>query len=340
MMAAQGLDPNCQRSGFMSRESRIGSFVSPARNFSHSVSVADQSIRPPVHQQQEVPRSPQVSGTPQPFQSFTLPQPEFTMTFNSPIDPATPGQDRDSLYRMSEALMIALANTGLTLQGSRVLHGLVHHVCRQTSDWHNGGAVQDPNGYLIRLVDLRRNLGLERANGNAAVKAGLQNLVNLKFLVNCRLKNANQWLEFKLAADAFDCLFDEMPYGLFDIRHVRHLSTPLDFLIYEKVGLLRRRRAPEFSLFLNADRNPDPSALTWPRLRPKLTSSLQKSAMIFDLQFMAICRAGGTRIGIDHLTIRIRSAKTRWSAKSFASVPTSVRKVLLIDRNKCLESSP
>lgn len=261
------------------------------------------------------------------------------MIFTSPIDPALPGQDRDSLYRISDALLTALAHTGLTFHGSRVLHGIVHHVCRQTSNWHNGDAVQEPHGYRIRLVDLRHRLGLERAKGNAALKAGLQNLLTLRFFESCTLLNANQWLEFKLAEDAFDCLFDEVPYGLFDIRHIRHLSTPLDFLIHETVGVRRRRRAPDFNLFLGMSTDPSLVDLTWPRLRPRLVSSLQKSAAIFDLQFLTICRAEGTRIGIDELTIRIRSAKTAWSAKSFASLPVSARKVFLIDKHQCLEGS-
>jgi hypothetical protein len=50
------------------------------------------------------------------------------MTLNLTIDPALPGQDRDSLYRMSEALRLSFERTGLTLHGSRVLHGIVHHV--------------------------------------------------------------------------------------------------------------------------------------------------------------------------------------------------------------------
>jgi len=261
------------------------------------------------------------------------------MTFNLTIDPALPGQDRDSLYRMSEALRLSFEHTGLTLHGSRVLHGIVHHVCRQTTDWHHGDAVQDPQGYRIRLFDLRRKLGLERANGNAALRAGLQDLLTLHFLESCELRNANQWLDFKLAANAFDCLFDQVPYGLFDIRHVQHLSSPLDFLIYETVGVLRRRRAPDFTLFLGTDLDPSPSTLTWPRLRPKLISSLKKSAAIFDLQFLAICRAEGTRIGIDELTIRIRSAKTVWSAKSFANLPVTARKALLIDKYHCHDGS-
>jgi hypothetical protein len=261
------------------------------------------------------------------------------MTLNKSINPALPGQDRDSLYRLSEALLRSLAHTGLTLQGSRVLHGIAHHICRQTTDWHHGDAVQEPHGYRIRLINLRRNLGLERANGNAAVRAGLQELLTFHFFERCSLRNANQWLDFKLAANAFDCLFDPVPYGLFDIRHMQHLSTSMDFLIYETVGLKRRRRAPDFNLFLGNDKSPNPSTLTWPRLRPKLISSLQKSASIFDLQFLAICRAEGTRIGIDEVTIRIRSSKTVWSAKSFASLPPSARKVLLIDKNQCLEGS-
>jgi hypothetical protein len=120
---------------------------------------------------------------------------------------------------------------------------------------------------------------------------------------------------------------------------VQHLSTPLDFLIYETVGILRRRRAPDFTLFLGTDLDPSPSTLTWPRLRPKLISSLKKSAAIFDLQFLAICRAEGTRIGIDELTIRIRSAKTVWSAKSFANLPVTARKALLIDKYHCHDGS-
>ena len=261
------------------------------------------------------------------------------MTLDLPIDPALPGQGRDALYRMSEALLRSFAHTGLTLQGSRVLHGLAHHICRQTTDWHHGGAVQTSQGYRIRLLDLRRNIGLERANGNAAIKAGLQDLLTLQFLESCALRNANQWLDFKLAANAFDCLFDQVPYGLFDIRQVQLLSTPLDFLIYETVGVQRSRRAPDFTLFLGTDDDPSPSTLAWRRLRPKLISSLQKSAAIFDLQFLAICRAEGTRIGIDELTIRIRSAKTVWSAKSFVSLPVSARKVFLIDKHQCLEGS-
>ena len=261
------------------------------------------------------------------------------MTLNLPIDPALPGQDRDSLYRMSEALRLSFERTGLTLHGSRVLHGIAHHVCRQTTDWHHGDAVQPPQGYRIRLVDLRRNLGLERANGNAALRAGLQDLLKLQFFEHCELANANQWLDFKLAANAFDCLFDQVPYGLFDIRQVQLLSTPLDFLIYETVGVQRSRRAPDLTLFLGTDDDPSPSTLAWRRLRPKLISSLQKSAAIFDLQFLAICRAEGTRIGIDELTIRIRSAKTVWSAKSFVSLPVSARKVFLIDKHECLEGS-
>ena len=199
------------------------------------------------------------------------------MTLNLPIDPTLPGQDRDSLYRMSEALRLSFERTGLTLHGSRVLHGIAHHVCRQTTDWHHGDAVQPPQGYRIRLVDLRRNLGLERANGNAALRAGLQDLLTLQFFEHCELANANQWLDFKLAANAFDCLFDQVPYGLFDIRHVQHLSTPLDFLIYETVGILRRRRAPEFTLFLGTDLDPSPSTLTWPRLRPKVSVRFPRS---------------------------------------------------------------
>jgi hypothetical protein len=261
------------------------------------------------------------------------------MTLNSFIDPALPGQDRNALYRMSEALRQSFVHMGLTFHGSRVLHGIAHHVCRQTTDWHHGDAVQPPQGYRIRLVDLRRNLGLERANGNTALRAGLQDLLTLQFFEHCELRNANQWLDFKLAANAFDCLFDQVPYGLFDIRHVQHLSTPLDFLIYETVGVLRRRRAPDFTLFLGTDDDPSPSTLAWRRLRPKLISSLQKSAAIFDLQFLAICRAEGSRIGIDELTIRIRSAKTVWSAKSFVSLPVSARKVFLIDKHQCLEGS-
>ena len=261
------------------------------------------------------------------------------MTLNLTIDPALPGQDRNALYRMSEALRQSFVHMGLTLHGSRVLHGIAHHVCRQTTDWHHGDAVQPPQGYRIRLVDLRRNLGLERANGNTALRAGLQDLLTLQFFEHCELRNANQWLDFKLAANAFDCLFDQVPYGLFDIRHVQHLSTPLDFLIYETVGVLRRRRAPDFTLFLGKDLDPSPSTLTWPRLRPKLISSLKKSAAIFDLQFLAICRAEGTRIGIDELTIRIRSAKTVWSAKSFANLPVTARKALLIDKHHCHDGS-
>lgn len=262
------------------------------------------------------------------------------MTIQKPVAFALNPEDREYRYRISKVLLLGLFRKGLTLHGARVLHGLVHSVCRQTTNWHDGTAPQFPFPYRIRCVELRRNLGLEKANGNAALKAGLQNLEQLSFLEEYTFCHWNQWLEFNLTEKAFALLFDIQPYGLFDIRDAASLSSTLDFLIYETTGIARRKRAPEFDLCADTHFGGAGHVLDWPRLRPKLVPALQKSARIFGMKFVVICEARGSRLGIDEVKIRMSSAGTLWSNKSLSSMPNTARKVILISQDEAPEISP
>lgn len=122
-----------------------------------------------------------------------------------------------------------------------------------------------------------------------------------------------------------------MPYGLFDIRHARDLSTPLDHVIYNRIGLIRQCSTPQITLCLEgcaaaAGRSPD-----WSRLRPAMFDTLVRVAGLFGVKLMVICECRGVRIGIDHVTVRVMHSGTMWRAATLAKLPTTARKVFAVD---------
>lgn len=246
--------------------------------------------------------------------------------------------ERDARYRLSQEFVHLLEQVEIGLHGRRLALGLAHAICRETSDWHNGSAVQPETGYRLRCAPLRERLGLEGANGNRDLARGMDELVAVRLLERAGMTCGRQWLEWRLTDYTFARLFDPTPYGLFDIRHVRHLGTPLDHLVYNRVGIIRAGTTPSVTLSVEgcaavAARKPG-----WSRMSAAMKTALVRAAQLFDVRLLVICECRGERIGIDHLTLRVSHSRTNWSRTSLGKVPATTRKVLTVDDSGCRET--
>ncbi len=240
-------------------------------------------------------------------------------------------RDREARYRLSLDFVHLLEQVQIGTHGRRVALGLAHAICRETSDWHNGTAHQPDEGYLMPCKVLRERVGLDGAKGNRDLVKGLEDLQAVRLIERAELINGRQWLDWRLTDYTFACLFEPVPYGLFDIRHVPRLATPLDHLVYNRIGIIRKCRAPGVTLSVAgcaefADRSP-----TWSRLRPDLFDALIRVAGHFDVTLTVICECLGLRTGIDHVTLRVSPARTTRSAASLGKRPGTARKVFIVD---------
>lgn len=259
------------------------------------------------------------------------------------IDPVTTPPkpkilDREARYRLSQDFIHLLEQVEIGFHGRRLALGLAHAICRETSDWHNGSAVQPEEGYRLPCKVLRERLGLERAKGNRDLVKGAEELQAVRLLARAELASGRQWLDWRLTDYTFERLFEPKPYGLFDVRHVRHLVTPLDHLVYNRVGLIRRCGTPSVTLSVDAcaaaaDRKPD-----WSRLSPAMFDAIIRAARLFRVKVLVICECRGLRIGIDHVTLRVSHCETNGSADSLGKIPTTARSVLVVDRSGCREA--
>lgn len=244
-------------------------------------------------------------------------------------DPKT--LNREARYRLSLGFVELLEQVEIGFHGRRLALGLAHAVCRETSDWHNGTAMQPYGGYRVRCADLRGRLGLQGANGNRDLVKGLDELLSVGLLARAELVTGRQWLDFHLTEYAFYHLFDPKPYGLFDIRDARDLPTPLDHVIYNRIGVIRRSSRPEITLFLDGCAAVAERSSEWSRLRPALLSTFVRVAGLFGVKLMAVCECRGTRLGIDHVTLRVVHSGTVWRAARLGKLPATARKVFAVD---------
>lgn len=253
----------------------------------------------------------------------------------APPDPKV--LDREARYRLSQRFVHLLEQVEIGLHGRRLALGLAYAICRETPNWYDGTALQPEEGYRHRCKLLRARLELDGAKGNRDLVKGLEELRAVRLLAWAELTNGRQWLDWRLTDYTFTQLFDPMPYGLFDIRHVPHLATPLDHLVHNRIGVIRRCNNPTVTLSLEgcaavADRDP-----RWSRLGPAMIDTLIRIAGLFEVQLLALCECRGQRIGIDHVTLRVSHATTCWSAASLGKRPATARKVLVVDKHGCRE---
>lgn len=182
-------------------------------------------------------------------------------------------------------------------------------------------------------LELRKLLGLERSNGNRALATGIAELCETRVFEHIEFMHGNESLSWKLTDEVGDYLFSEHVYGLFDIRCVSHLRSPLDILVYSEIGLIRRMRAPRITLLLGGIATCLKRDAEWQRLRPDVIRALQISAALYDVGFIVLPGRDGTRRGISSLEVRIvKQGQTGWSWKGMTAAPAdmAVRKVLLI----------
>lgn len=256
--------------------------------------------------------------------------------FGLPPTPQT--LERQARYRLSQDFIHLLELVEIGLHGRRLALGLAHAICRETSNWQDGSARQPLEGYRVRCKLLRDRLGLEGAKGNRDLVKGIEELAAVRLLEGAELTCGRQWLEWRLTDYMFLRLFEPKPYGLFDIRHARHLVTPLDHLIYNRIGVIRRCVTPKVTFSVEGcaeilERKPD-----WARMRPAIVDALIRAARLFNVTLKVICECHGKSIGIDHVTIRVQHGGTNWSTTNLEKLPATARKVFLVDGNGCRET--
>lgn len=248
---------------------------------------------------------------------------------------------RPNLYRLSRPFLDLLHSRGLGLQGLRLAHLVAHATCRRVPNWHNLDVQQPAEGDRQECLEFRRRLGLERSGGNAALADGIAALRSADLFEWISFQHEHHWLSWRLHDGLFDLLFDGS-YGYFDIGQLHRLGTPLDLMIYGEIGVIRGMQQPAVSLDLagyaaSLGRSPE-----WSRLRPDLVRALQRAAAVHDCSFLLQLECRGTRRGVDVVTIRARTVRSRWSWKALTGKPDGapVRKVLLIDAGRCQEATP
>ena len=239
--------------------------------------------------------------------------------------------DREARYRLSGEFAYVLDLVGIGLHGRRLALGLAHATCRETADWHHETAVQPAEGYRVRCRVLRERLGLEGANGNRDLMKGLEELLAARMLDRGEFVCGRQWLHWRFTDHMFARLFAAMPYGLFDVRHARHLGSILDHFLYNRIGVIRQRRAPSMTLPVDGSAFVAKRDADWSRFRPALLASLVRVAGLFDLKLLVICECHGQRIGIDHFTLKVMHRNATWKTSYLRKFPATARKAYILD---------
>ncbi|WP_299821463.1 hypothetical protein [uncultured Jannaschia sp.] len=250
------------------------------------------------------------------------------------------GIPRSNLYRLSQPFFDLVHSRGLGLQGLRLVHLIAHATRRKVPNWHNLTVQQPEEGDRQECLEFRRRLGLGRSGDNGALADGIAELSRTDLLEWISFEHDHHWLSWRLCDGLFDLLFDGA-YGYFDIDQLRRLGTPLDLMIYGEVGIIRGMQQPAVSLDLARYGASLGRSSDWSRLRPDLVRALQRAAALYDCGFLLQLECRGTRRGIDVVTLRARTVRSRWSWKALTKKPQGVpvRKVLLIDAGRCHEST-
>ncbi|WP_209426821.1 hypothetical protein [Pararhodobacter sp. SW119] len=250
-----------------------------------------------------------------------------------------PDRPRDGLYRLSQPFLDIVQSRGLGLQGLRLLHLIAHAICRQVPDWHRLTVDQPEAGDGQGCLVFRRHLGLERSNGNRALEDGIEELRVAQLFDWIGFVHDHHWLSWRLRNDLFERLFGTEPYGYFNIRDLAGFRAPLDLMVYGELGIVRAMRRPEVSLSLDGYAASLGRAPEWHRMRADVVHALQKSAARFQSGCVVLLECRGTRRGVDTATIRLRHQHSRWSWEALtAPMPNcTVRKILLVDQETCLE---
>ena len=245
------------------------------------------------------------------------------------------------MYRLPRPTLSRIHNLRLGLPGLRLLHGLVYLACRKVPQWHRLDVAQPPEGYRERCTLLRGLFGLEKSNGNGALARGIEELRETGLFDWIGFGPRNRWLAWRFADPAFDELFSDEDYGLFDIRALRILTSPLDYMLYAEVAMVRRMRAPRLLVLLgNVAYLLGSASPRWSDQRPAICSALRKIAALHDLQFVVLLRGEGVLAGIDTLEVRIRTAHTTWKYEALGKTHPHTDKVMIMDRTAFTELAP
>ncbi len=256
--------------------------------------------------------------------------------------PATPetGIAAHNMYRMSGAFVAELALYRLSVDGYRVVHALMHAICRMLPEWHPDIRL-DAAPIRSRSLDLRRVLGLEKVNGNRNLAGGMEELAKTDLFDTLHFAHGNEWIVWRFADETLSKALDEASYGLLDASALPSLSSPLDYEVYARTAVVRRMRAPETHL-------PLPLILglhgltgsEWSHVARPLKNALRKTCRHFSLLAVVNCDRSGELRGIDHLDIRFKRHDQPWRPKFLGKVSAATRKCLVIEGTGCVSVDP
>ena len=245
--------------------------------------------------------------------------------------------DRERRYYLSGPFWEVACRSVPDVRCLRVLHVLVHAVCRTLESWHGTQSLQPAEGYMERSNVLRARMGQPGSRDNRALAAGLKDLEAAGLVEWSAFHHGGEWCAWRLPDAFFDLLFDGTAYGLFDIGWLPGLETDLDLALHGWLGLRRRMRRPEWEINLGPLAAHCGRSADWTRLRPAMTRSLQRLARLWSARFLVVLMCEGRRRGIDTLLLRMTHSQTLWRRDQLGQIPVHGRKVLMIDAARCVD---
>ena len=246
----------------------------------------------------------------------------------------------DDMYRMSRSFRDRCSVLPLTTNGHRVLHALLYRTCRDLPRW-DADVQQPAEGHRARCKVLRHTLGLERANGNRDLRAGISDLIETDMFKWIGFCHRNSWLSWRFDDEVLSWILEGGSYGLVDASALHRFRTVLDYQVFNHVSVVRRTRKPEFTITLEqAAIWTEKENARWSDVSAGFLSALKLSCAHYGLTAVVLLEGQGYLPGIDTVVVRLRCPGSLWSASDISKCSFWTQRCLLIDGSDHIRVTP
>lgn len=252
----------------------------------------------------------------------------------------TTGIASDDMYRMCGQFVWWLAGTGLSVDGLRLFHGLLHQTCRNLSGWSEN-ARQDDAGYMISSMSLKKKFGLNRAKSNRNIKLGTAAMQSTDCFDWIEFRHGTEWISWRFTDEALAAILENSVYGLLDASGLASLKQPIDFHLFSLLALHRRMRKPRFTLSIGEMESwSNGGDIDWSVLRRPFLTALQRGSAIYELSAVVVLNCSGMRRGIDTVEVRTRMPGSMWAVGDLAKAGPNARKCMVVGPRSSLTCGP
>ena len=259
---------------------------------------------------------------------------------SKPLKSVTTGIATDDLYYLTPPLIEALLQSTISVNALRLLHALLHLICREIETRkHPGPYVNRP--LRIRSALLREKCGWGSSKGNRELSPALDELLETGWFDVLKHLHDGLWVEVCFDQAVIDTNDKSGGYALHDISLLPKLRTVLDIKLAMLVCTHRRKQYPKFSLTVSQLAYLDNSDTDdWSKLRPKVVRGLQCVSEHFNLWTCVYLGEAGMKRGIDTITVfPLMTARDR-SMRNLLKVKPDIRRAIIISRDQAVDCRP